>query len=569
MMFNPGGLGSMLAQQSSMPDDEFARSAEQSMLRTGKTPITMLADLARRITARKSAMTQQGLQAGAQMRSQPPTLKDQLELEALSLGIGSQPYGYAGGGLVAFDLGGKTEEKPLTAADIEGADLKDAMAEAASEVPNFKQLDRLQAQYNMLQQQLAAANRSRDPKAVEYYVAQLKNAKDALDAAIVSSRSPQRIESFVRPPAPEVDPSAGTAAMSRSNAPGQGNTAPAVATRSLNTSGANPSAGARPGTSAGTRSGANTNAGTRPGAGAGAGSDTGIRPVMPSPAATAADIAAYLAQGQEAIGKMQGRGKVTPAELALRETLLKAQEAEREPRVEYKEPEGMTPRELLQLASFDTTKGRWMGSLAEKAAGVMTAREAKAEEFRKLNREIDIANRRLNTALAQQRLAYATSDRQAQEAADLAVANAKLALREKVIDFGLKSRTAVVQEREAGAKETAAGAAVTSAEASKLQAGEAQKFREKKELGDAIQDAKKEINNQSMIAGPRRAEYMRADEAGKAKMIEDEQVKYVIERAGMFATEAEIRKQMKAGQGTAPAAGTQILKFDKAGKPIP
>lgn len=97
MMFNPGGLGSMLAQQSSMPDDEFARSAEQSMLRTGKTPITMLADLARRVTARKSAMMQQGLQAGAQMRSQPPTLKDQLELEALSLGIGSQPYGYAGG----------------------------------------------------------------------------------------------------------------------------------------------------------------------------------------------------------------------------------------------------------------------------------------------------------------------------------------------------------------------------------------------------------------------------------------------------------------------------------------
>ena len=138
-MFNPGGLGSMLAQQSSMPDDEFARSAEQSMLRTGKAPITMLADLARRITARKSAMTQQGLQAGAQMRSQPPTLKDQLELEALSLGIGSQPYGYAGGGLVAFQLGGKAEEDslaaaeeaPLSAGDIESVDLQDAIAEAA------------------------------------------------------------------------------------------------------------------------------------------------------------------------------------------------------------------------------------------------------------------------------------------------------------------------------------------------------------------------------------------------------------------------------------------------------
>ncbi len=136
-MFNPGGLGNMLAQQSGMPDDEFARSAEQSMLRTGKAPITMLADLARRITEKESAMMDKGLRAGAELRSLPPTLKDQLELKALSLGIGSQPYGYAGGGLVAFELGGKAEEKPLTAADIDVVDLEDAMAEAASEVPNF------------------------------------------------------------------------------------------------------------------------------------------------------------------------------------------------------------------------------------------------------------------------------------------------------------------------------------------------------------------------------------------------------------------------------------------------
>jgi hypothetical protein len=139
------------------------------------------------------------------------------------------------------------------------------------------------------------------------------------------------------------------------------------------------------------------------------------------------------------IAGMEGRGKVTPEELQLREALLAAQQAERQQPVEYKEPEGLTTREMLQLASFDPTKGRWMGSLAEKAAGVMSAREAKAEEAKKANREIDAANRKLNTALAQQRLAYSVGDRQAREAADQAVLNARIALREKVIDFGFKS----------------------------------------------------------------------------------------------------------------------------------
>lgn len=151
-----------------------------------------------------------------------------------------------------------------------------------------------------------------------------------------------------------------------------------------------------------------------------------------------------------------GRGVPSAEELELRKALLAAQEAERLSPMEYQQPRGLTGREMLQLASFDPTKGRWVQSLAEKAAGVTGAREAKAEEARKANREIDIANRRLNTALAQQRLAYASGDRKAKEDADVAVANARVALREKVIDFGLRSRQVGAQERQAGAAEIAA-----------------------------------------------------------------------------------------------------------------
>lgn len=411
MMFNPGGLGSMLAQQSGMPDDEFARSAEQSMLRTGKTPITMLADLARRVTARKSAMMQQGLQAGAQMRSQPPTLKDQLQQEALALGIGSQPYGYAGGGLVAFDEGGMAEETPLTVEDVETEDLSDLTAFGYGFADPVAEAEALAAD------ELRTANTREERRRAEVRERYnfLKTAAPDTAAQILA-QNPWLERTQVGAPTP-----AATAA--RPGGAPTATAAPAAAT-------------ARPG--------------ARPGAGAGT-----TRTPPPDP--IAADIAEYLKEGKEAIRKMEGRGKVTPAELALREALLKAQDAEREQRVEYKEPEGLTTREKLQLASFDPTKGRWMGSLAEKAAGVMTARETKAEEFRKLNREIDVANRRLNTALAQQRLAYARGDRQDQEAADTAVANAKLALGEKTIEFGLKAEDTESKRITAEAARTAAG----------------------------------------------------------------------------------------------------------------
>lgn len=158
---------------------------------------------------------------------------------------------------------------------------------------------------------------------------------------------------------------------------------------------------------------------------------------------------------------MEGRGGVTPGELQLREALIAAQQAERQQPVEYKEPEGLTTREMLQLASFDPTKGRWMGSLAEKAAGVMSAREAKAEEAKKLNREIDAANRKLNTALAQQRLAYSVGDRQTREAADQAVLNARIALREKVVQFGIQASDAESRRISAEAARAAANRATS------------------------------------------------------------------------------------------------------------
>jgi hypothetical protein len=168
------------------------------------------------------------------------------------------------------------------------------------------------------------------------------------------------------------------------------------------------------------------------------------------------DIAQYTSAAESAIGSMVGRGRPGAEELELRKALLAAQEAERLSPMEYQQPRGLTGREMLQLASFDPTKGRWVQSLAERAAGVASAREARAEEAKKTNREIDVANRRLNTALAQQRLAYASGDRKAQEDADLAVANARVALREKVVQFGLESRKVGAQERQARAAEAAA-----------------------------------------------------------------------------------------------------------------
>jgi hypothetical protein len=147
---------------------------------------------------------------------------------------------------------------------------------------------------------------------------------------------------------------------------------------------------------------------------------------------------------------MQGAGTVSDEEKQFRQALLEAMQAERQPPQEYKEPKGVSGRELLELAgSLNLEKGEGFGSLARGAAGILEKREAKKTEAMKANREIDAANRKLRTAVAQQQLAYASGDRQAKQAADAAVAKARYDLRVAEVNLGLESR-------KVGAQETAA-----------------------------------------------------------------------------------------------------------------
>jgi hypothetical protein len=154
---------------------------------------------------------------------------------------------------------------------------------------------------------------------------------------------------------------------------------------------------------------------------------------------------------------MQGAGTVSDEEKQFRQALLEAMQAERQPPQEYKEPKGVSGRELLELAgSLNLEKGEGFGSLARGTAGILEKREAKKTEAMKANREIDAANRKLRTAVAQQQLAYASGDRQAKQAADAAVAKARYDLRVAEVKLGLESRKVGAQERTAGAAETSA-----------------------------------------------------------------------------------------------------------------
>jgi hypothetical protein len=147
---------------------------------------------------------------------------------------------------------------------------------------------------------------------------------------------------------------------------------------------------------------------------------------------------------------MQGAGTVSDEEKQFRQALLEAMQAERQPPQEYKEPKGVSGRELLELAgSLNLEKGEGFGSLARGAAGILEKREAKKAEAMKANREIDAANRKLRTAVAQQRLAYASGDRQAKQVADAAVAKARFELREKEIAIAQRDRQIAAQERAA------------------------------------------------------------------------------------------------------------------------
>jgi hypothetical protein len=204
-----------------------------------------------------------------------------------------------------------------------------------------------------------------------------------------------------------------------------------------------------------------------------------------------------------------------------------------------------------------------MGSLAEKAAGVMSAREAKAEEAKKANREIDAANRKLNTALAQQRLAYSVGDRQTREAADQAVLNARIALREKVIEFGFKSSDTESRRISAEAARTSAGAAVTSANRragsdginqQRLAIQQMKADPTYKGVEEALTNAQKALavapNNVALQEKLRRAQ---ADANALMR-------KYGVESGG----DSDLTAAPSAGAG----AGAQVIRFDRSGNPI-
>ena len=441
----PGGLGNLIAQQPSqkatsaginpmapqmapLDGGQLLRMIEQNMQQNNSTPIAALAEISRRLTQAKNAKMEEGRRAAAMLAGQPATIKDELVQQALMAGIGSQPYEFAGGGLVAFADGGMAAED-IDTADLGGQDAFGVSPEFGLESPAALAADALRVE-NL--PALRAAAFPPDAQELARQGRLIGIDVSPRDSEQVRAEKFQRIRDAI------------AAAKQRESQPRAEIPVPLTAgvqRPPYEQRGVVPAAGTRPAAAA---------AGARPAA-AGAGARPGVAQV-PTPD----DIAQYTSAAESAIESMMGRGRPGAEELELRKALLAAQEAERLPSMEYKEPSGLTGRELLQLASFDPTKGRWMGSLAERAAGVMGAREAKAEEAKKANREIDIANRRLNTALAQQRLAYASTDRKAQEDADLAVANARVALREKVVQFGLESRKVGAQERQAGAAEIAA-----------------------------------------------------------------------------------------------------------------
>jgi hypothetical protein len=182
-----------------------------------------------------------------------------------------------------------------------------------------------------------------------------------------------------------------------------------------------------------------------------AGASPAARPASSTATRAAADDPyGFRAASADLISSAQRAGAISDEERQYRQALMQAMEAERQPTEEYQEPKGLTAKDLLTLAgSMSLEKGEGFGSLARGAAGILEAREGRKREAQKLNREINAANRKLNTAVAQQRLAYATGDRQAKEAADRAVAQARFERRKLEVTTELKSR-------EVGAEEMAA-----------------------------------------------------------------------------------------------------------------
>jgi hypothetical protein len=351
-----------------------------------------------------------------------------------SSGVGAQPYGFARGGIVAFDKGGATaqsqEERDrqaiLSALSAAGFSAQ-KLAAAGFDVLSMP-ARALMGVYNTL---------ARGPRAFGVNLPFIGEDSPELISSMMPATDAVRRKETERQMTPELADAMLAGSSRPPVAPSVTPPAAVPAAPVARPAGAGPVA--RP-------------AGT--GAGIGGAGLAGAGPVRP-PAATAGAAApddryGLRAASADMFKTMQGAGTVSDEEKQFRQALLEAMQAERQPPQEYKEPKGVSGRELLELAgSLNLEKGEGFGSLARGAAGILEKREAKKTEAMKANREIDAANRKLRTAVAQQQLAYASGDRQAKQAADAAVAKARYDLRVAEVKLGLESR-------KVGAQETAA-----------------------------------------------------------------------------------------------------------------
>lgn len=385
---------------------------------------------------------QQAIEAAKQMQG---SVAEDLVRQVASSGVGGQPYGFARGGIVAFDKGGKTAQPPFPGWEDplvdENGNPRSASGRAAVEWRN----SRRQAAYEKQQEAKRRAEQAPRP---------LSSLSTSTGVPIQSVRAAQEWNPVGR--------GAGETAEQQAEREARQGQEPVVPRESFVRQASQASEVSEPAPVTSQAPAATTTpvrpAARLPGAGLAGAGLAGAGPARP-PAATAGTAApddpyGLRAASADMFKTMQGAGTVSDEEKQFRQALLEAMQAERQPPQEYKEPKGVSGRELLELAgSLNLEKGEGFGSLARGAAGILEKREAKKAEAMKANREIDAANRKLRTAVAQQRLAYASGDRQAKQVADAAVAKARFELREKEIAAGQRDRQIAAQERTARAAE--------------------------------------------------------------------------------------------------------------------
>lgn len=386
---------------------------------------------------------QQAIEAAKQMQG---SVAEDLVRQVASSGVGGQPYGFARGGIVAFDKGGTTAQPPFPGWEDplvdENGNPRSASGRAAVEWRN----SRRQAAYEKQQEAKRRAEQAPRP---------LSSLSTSTGVPIQSVRAAQEWNPVGR--------GAGETAEQRAEREARQGQEPVVPRESFVRQASQASEVSEPALVSDAQPYPESRAirearlpAARPaGAGLAGAGLAGAAPARPPVATTAPnDPYGLRAASADMFKTMQGAGTVSDEEKQFRQALIEAMQAERQPPQEYKEPKGISGRELLELAgSLNLEKGEGFGSLARGAAGILEKREAKKAEAKKANREIDAANRKLRTAVAQQRLAYASGDRQAKQVADAAVAKARFELREKEIAVGQRDRQIAAQERTAKAAE--------------------------------------------------------------------------------------------------------------------